>query len=125
MGAGASTYAGAGKCARAARPKMRSAGLVLVLDRAADDVGHVGAVLLLFLEEGLVVLGAGGSLLVLALDDHQVLALALGRLRLGLGRHEGRLLGGLAGGLFLGGSSHGVGRQGQLVGGFADRADDR
>src|SRR5215510_3986189 len=103
--AGASTYSVAGNCARAARAparriNVRSGRLVLFVDGSADDVGHVGAVLLLLLEEGLLV----------ALDDHQVLTLALGCFGLGRGRYEGRLLGRLAGGLLLGlRGSHGAG----------------
>src|SRR5215510_9920528 len=83
--AGASTYSVAGNCARAARAPARridvgSGRLVLFVDGSADDVGHVGAVLLLLLEEGLVVVGAGCRLLLLALDDQLLgLALTLGR----------------------------------------------
>src|SRR6186713_1652685 len=76
--------------------------LVGLGDRSADDAGHVGAVLLLFLEEGLVLIGNGR--LLLAFDGNQgLVALGFGSI-LGFGALDGvgRLLYRLALGLLLG-----------------------
>src|SRR5262245_35355068 len=104
--------------------------LVRLRDRPTDDAGHVGAILLLLLEEGLVLVGDSG--LLLALDRRQCLvALGFGGV-LGLGALDsvGRLLHRLALRLLLGDRRRCSRRQPcrghrHLVDGAADGTGDR